>query len=423
MSKNLTYSKNKVVYYLSHILFLLTFMQVAIVPFSLILYGVLFLTVLASLILIFIRKTIDKSISKFMLLYNLPFIFSLIISLPISYLYGNSTMNYEELNILGRLTNLMMFSIVIISIETNLNDYFSNLNYKRLFRYYWIGCMMLIFTGIWHAASIYLHIIPFPFDTRSHVHSVGKELAQNLGFRLTGIAQEPSYFVTYIVDCIILTCFLFKKGSRMIFLAIGLFILFLTFSPSGYLLLISSILLMMFIYMIKYFDISRVLKCIVFIALLILITFIIHIYNPDTFEYILLRVQNVEESGRYSSIITAINYIEEGNIFNLFFGYGLKSFSLIHNVTNINSQTSNNLFIDIFFECGIIGLLFLFYFYFYLFGKIYKCEYRRNFILGFMLYFDLLVSALFKADYAILRSFVLIYFIYILCVKQQQYKI
>lgn len=388
-----------------------TFMQVLITPLDLALYFVLLPFLAISFFFVLTFKSLNRGITKYVLFYNSPFLVSMLISLPISYLYGDKAMRYEDINIVGRIVNLVIFSYTIIIIATFISV--KQVDKRFVFKYYWLGCFVLLLTGIWQLEAYYLNIIPFPFETRSHVHS-GGELAQSLSFRLTGLAQEPSYFVTYVIDFIFISYFLFKKKYKIIFVLLGLLILFLTFSPSGYILFVMCMTISFLLYILRYPTAKNLIRITILLVLSITLLYTVYCYVPESFEYFLFRLRTVEDSNRYDTIYRALLLVKESSVFNLLFGFGLKSLPLASNIINLGAETTNNLFVDLLFEGGIIGVVLLLTFYGCVFRVIWKNKDKTSFLLSNTLILSLLISSLFKAEYASLRTFVLLLMVYLL---------
>src|SRR5690606_11449187 len=130
----------------------------------------------------------------------------------------------------------------------------------------------------------------------------------SLSARVTGLAQEPSYFATFLIDCIILGSFLVRKVFlKVLLVLVCLFVLYFTYSPSSF---ISLFLIGMLYLLLKYGK--RVLNYLPVIVISCLTIFLVLYSNvlPVNFEalnYVFERVDNADSSERFEVISTAIN--------------------------------------------------------------------------------------------------------------------
>lgn len=372
------------------------------------------LALIFSIFILLHHKKIDIKFSSFIGFYLLPSIISLVI-LPTSFLI-NSNLNYTELSFYGRLVNVFFFSILIIGIYSTSAD-----KSILLKGYYW-GCVVLLFTGVWQLVSAYSSI-PFPFDTRAHLHST---YGQDFTFtqRMTGIAQEPSYFVMFAIDLFALTLILDKGLKQKIVLLLSIFCLLLSLAPSGALTFILAITFSMLFYSIKYLSFKasvRKISFMFFTATFLLIIIPVFI-KSDIFSYLYTRVVNLDlnSSPRFYESIMPFIWSAESNIINILFGHGMKSYSLLANSYpgpngEIMHATSNNIYTDIFWESGIVGLSLLLCLYIYLFLKVLTSKFsRQQIFIAFFVFFDIVFSGFFRADFASFRFFILLYLVYLL---------
>ncbi len=287
-------------------------------------------------------------------------------------------------------------------------------------KYYWIGCLLALFFCVWQFFSMYLGIIPFPFNTRDYVHSVSGSLASIVPGRITGILQEPSYIVPVIIDFIILSYVYVKNYFRFPLIMIGLLCLFFTFSGSAgleFLLLILSFYLYLTLFICC--NKNDKTKTIIWgaLTLVIVASFVLLYRLKDGLLMLFLsRLSNVAYSGRFKTFILPFVLSFDSSYFNLIFGHGVKSFILLE---GRDAVTSNSLYPDLFWEHGLVGLLGIFIFAFiilkrYIFKKLTN---RRILIILFILHF--LIASLYRSDFASTRSFIIIMIITILCEKEK----
>lgn len=331
-----------------------------------------------------------------------------------SYIFFNNTYYYYDVNAYGRLFNVVLFSLLAAFIYSVCLD--SKIKYPvlNILKYYAFGCLILILSGYWHALSMYFNIVGFPFETRAHVHGSGKENYDILG-RVTGFAAEPSYFVPFVLDFMIISLIINKKKIfGLAYFCLGLVVLILSFSPSGYVSMIVALIVA------TLFSIKINSKKVLNNFLIFLPIFCIFIYyffsNFQNFGYVLSRLSNVTEDARFLTIYEIYNSYAQSNIFNIIFGYGSTNFKFASLNTNFSYFfTSNNLFFDVLIEMGLVGLFLFIFMFFKLFFNIYNSSisnYQR--FIAYALFFDLLMTSMVRADYASARFFVIISIILLL---------
>lgn len=360
------------------------------------------------------NNLLDKSFFKIINKYYLALIFSTFLGFVIVYILDDSVYALKEINMYGRIANISLFSLLSWFIVSLCVYDKYNFSAKKVAFFYGAGCFLLILTGYWQAISLYLGIGTFPFETRSMVHGVGKADYDIQG-RLTGVAAEPSYFVPFVLDFMILSLVIFKKNiTKLVFFSIATFVLFLSFSPSGYMSAFGSLLLALIL--VANFK-SK--KYIYILSALLgsFIVFIITILDKfNNISYVLGRLTKINEDVRFLTIYEVLNEFFSSNILTILFGYGVTNFQFASFRTNYSQfETSNNMFADMLIELGIIGLLLILAMFSKLFVLIRKSS--INVLQKFVCYallFDLLITGLVRADYATSRFFIVIALIFLL---------
>ncbi len=360
---------------------------------------------------------VDRKLLFFLLFFITPTLIG-IVSLPISYYFENTRFNYEELNLFGRLFNVFILSFLILFIHKYTNTKDPGL----FFRWYKYGLFILMLTALWHALSIHTNFIDFPFDTRSHLHSAyGHDYS--FSGRVTGLASEPSYFVMFTIDFIILLL-IFNKGLvRNILIVMTIILLILSLSPSGYISFFGAFAGAYFLTEIKFIKRLTLKQIIVMLFLIFLSIFsAFYLLSIGVLDYIIGRITNPEmlQSARAYMSYMPFVWSSESNMFSFLFGHGVKSYSIIGTAFNVPGGnavdvTSNNFYVDTFWEAGLIGLLILMSFFIYLFKKIFKSKFGRlQVFIMFFIFFDLFLSGVFRADFASMRYFIMLYLLYVL---------
>lgn len=396
-----------------------SFSLITIIIPNVIVYAFLFATVtIGALYQINLYKFVDRKLSRFLIFFLLPSIIG-IFSYFIGLHFESSTFDYGELNPFGRIFNLfLMFSFI-----TLVHSYSVYNNNFKVFNWYKIGVSILLITAIWQTVSIYTGFIPFPFETRAHLHSTyGNEFS--FSKRITGLAAEPSYFTMFTIDFIALSLLLNIGKKRIIYILTALFLMILSLSPSGYLTLMATFAgAYIFTNLIKINNRINIKKVSITIVLLISIAIFIYILlKYDILDYIILRITNPEmlQSARAYMSYMPFVLASESNILSFLFGHGIKSYSIIGTAFSVPDGdpvhiTSNNIYVDTFWESGLIGLLTLLSFFLYCFVKIIKSPFSKlQIFISFFILFDLIFSGIFRADFASIRFFILLYLLFIL---------
>lgn len=357
------------------------------------------------------RGVLDFGFVKILNFYYLGLFLSLIFGFLFNYLFFNYYYNFKELSMYGRFVNIFLFSFLAIFIVS----YFSYFNKEKIFfNFYFFSCFIILISGCWQAISLYLGYFPFPLETRSHIHGVGKEGYEIAG-RLTGYAAEPSYFVPFILDFLILSLFVFeKKIYKFLGVSIGLIVMILTFSPSGYLMFIGSFILA-FIFIVK-LNSKFFLRILFFISMFV--GFIIYKFSEKFLNlgYVFVRLSSFFEDTRFKTTVDILDIFFQSNLVAILFGFGPSNYKFVSKYSKFSYfETSNNTYIDILVEFGMIGLLLFLAMFLYLFLYIRKShiDIFSKFIC-YALFFNLLIGGIVRADYASSRFFMLIAIIYLI---------
>lgn len=359
-------------------------------------------------------KILDKSFFFIINNYYLAVIFSTFFGFLIVYIYDKSIYSFKEVDMYGRFLNITLYSILswfIVSLSIYNKYIFSP---KKIASFYAFGCFLLILTGYWQALSLYWGGVSFPFETRSHAHSVVGADYEIEG-RLTGIASEPSFFVPFVLDFMILSLIIFKKNIlKFLFFCIAALVLILSFSPSGYVSAIASLTLaVLFIANFKSKKYIYLLSSMLMLLTIFLFTVVDKLRNIN---YVLERLYNISEDTRFLTIYEALNVFFSSNVLVILFGYGVTNFKFASMHTSYSQfETSNNIFVDVLVELGLVGLFFIFFMFFKLYCLIRKSaiSVMQRFVC-YALFFDLLVTGMVRADYASSRFFIIIALIFLL---------
>lgn len=377
-------------------------------------FAIISFSFISIFIFIYKNKILNKSYFMIIKNYYYAVIISTFLGFLIIYIYDNSIYSFKEIDMYGRFFNLILYSILswfIVSLSFYNQNFF---NPRKIAFFYAFGCFLLILTGYWQALSLYLGVGSFPFETRSMIHGVGKSEYEIEG-RLTGVAAEPSYFVPFVLDFMILSLIIFKKNIlKFLFFCIAAFVLILSFSPSGYVSAIGSLTLaVLFIANFKSKKYIYLLSSMLMLLTIFLLTMVDKLRNIN---YVLGRLYSISEDTRFLTIYEALNVFFSSNVLVILFGYGVTNFKFASMHTNYSQfETSNNIFVDVLVELGLVGLFFIFFMFFKLYCLIRKSaiSVMQRFVC-YALFFDLLVTGMVRADYATSRFFIIIALIFLL---------
>ncbi|XKF14807.1 O-antigen ligase family protein [Halomonas sp. BLK-85] len=395
------------------------FTQVTFIPIYV--YYLSFFSLVGTLFLYSLSQNvrIDKNLTAYFSLF-LSCFFIGVVSYPISIVI-EKRFNYSDMQVFGRMINLALLFIVFILIHSFhrktgeiLQDYF------LVIRAYQLGIFIVMLIGAWQFISFYSSI-PFPFETRSHLHST---YGSNYSFsqRLTSVAREPSFFVMLAIDFIGLSLLFYSGLKRKSMVALGLVMVVFSLSPSGFITLIGAAVAAWGFSEIKYFSGKIKIKKIVFFIIGAAIFSVFILMNEQIFEYIYGRIFNAapSNSGRFYMIVMPYLWSIEGSLFNILFGYGVKSYSIIGSYYSLPSGvpvhiTSNNIYTDIFWESGLIGFMLLISFFVLVFVRIFRSKIGKTCtFIAFYFIFEIMFSSLFRADYSSARFFIILYTIYLI---------
>lgn len=353
----------------------------------------------------------NKQFFKLLSFYYMAALFSVLFGFSALYIFEFNKIILLDVELYGRFFNIIIFSslsLIIVSL-CGCEKYVS---VRKIALFYCLGCAVLILTGYWQAVSLYLGIGAFPFETRSWVHGFNKS-DYDIETRLTGIAAEPSYFVPFVLDFIILSLLVFKQKSfKIISFVFGILVMVLSFSPSGY----ASTLIAFLLAMIFFIKLNaNTIRYLVFFVIMIPFLLLMLAGNIKSLGYVFDRLDNLSEDGRFQSISSFLNVFFDSNIINLLFGYGVTNFKVVSQYTNYSFlMTSNNLFVDVFVEMGAVGLLLMLGLFLVLFFRVHtsKVDSYQKFI-AYALYFDLLMTSMIRADYSTSRFFIIVALVFL----------
>ncbi|WP_161595259.1 O-antigen ligase family protein [Acinetobacter haemolyticus] len=365
------------------------------------------------------NKIFNYDFFKILSFYYISALMSVFLGFIYLYIFEDWRLNFFDISMYGRIFNVVLFS-VLSWVIVSLCNYRGYLKVRDVVIFYSIGCAILILTGYWQSLSLYWGIGSFPFETRSWVHGFNKG-DYDIEARLTGIAAEPSYFVPFVLDFLILSLIAFKsKSIKITAFIFGACVMILSFSPSGYactLIAFSLAAILVSKPNIKTFKYLSAFLVVVFVVMVMLLD------KVKNVGYVVERLTNLSQDGRFRSIYDTLMVFFDSSFINLMFGYGITNFKVASQYTNYSFlQTSNNLFADVLVEMGFVGLFLMSLLFFNLFIRIFLSA-RNNYqkFIAYALLFDLIATSMIRADYSTSRFFIMICLIFLLS-KYDVYK-
>lgn len=380
---------------------------------------------------LFFREDFEQNSQSKKALYYFVFAFALSIIIAIlSSLYTlNVIRSTEYVNyITGPMPQRVIYYATFLIFLYFGNAFFAQLNEDNLLRIvkiYPLSLFLLVAVGVWQLLY-FLYNVPFlDIETRSYVHSVTGNTFFN--FRLTSFADEPSYLGPLLIDMMILGLLVFKR--KWIYLLVVVIpatvILLFSFAVSGYM-----NLLMMVVFVVVYlvfhpkFPKKYLWMILGLVLFVITITFLV---KPELITKFLSPVLgrfdsllNPQSSSRIYMYIMPIYWLFDHSIFSALFGYGPGSYEFLHHTKILPSKvniaiSSNNMYIDLLFEHGIIGLVLIVSALAYLFVFLWK-KGRENlyYFIALMELTHVLITALYRADFVTPRFWTVFLLIFLL---------
>ncbi|GGB43573.1 O-antigen ligase family protein [Fictibacillus barbaricus] len=376
-----------------------------------------------------VNQDLSKNLLVVLICFFLPVLFS-----TISAVYNFLSIDaypyseYFKGDFPARIINFDLFFVFLISFVPLINRFKT----ERLHAYikaYWIAVSFLLLIGFWQFLHLTVGIPMFDMQTRSYVHSVGGG-AQLFDFRLTSFASEPSYMVPFVIDGFLIGALVFRSYKKYIIWSFlpALFILLFSFSLGGYLnffLVFCGFLLIIFTttnpYKGKVLKGLAVLIGLALVAALFNTGFILKLIGPVIGR--LDTVFDMQEHERLFLLLMPFIWIfQHGQtFFQVLFGMGPGSFKYL-NITQYFPDdlhkvyvTSNNFYIDVLYEHGLIGfilsIVLMVYFLWFFFKRRKEGKYAQ---VGFLITLHLSITSLYRADFTSPRFWMMFIILFIL---------
>lgn len=344
-----------------------------------------------------------------MLFYG-PFLLSFCWSfLLIPFINDQFYYSFVSSDLFSRVFHVLLYLIILLYADGIIRQSTPFLIQKFLYTY---ACGVLIIFGlfgIWQIMGNILGIWVPDVQTRSTMY-----FARGLGFgRVTSLADEPSYLAPFLIDAILIFIFL-RHNIEAILLSI---VLLFSFSFGG---LMESIVLISY-----YFFIASKNSKIKIISVALTVIGIILIIFPQIIEIITTLISSRAElqsgfdpsqTSRTQGLVFPIFKWTEFDFISIFIGHGPASskYLLNSNPNDALFSTSNNIYVDLLYEEGLIGV-FCFIILLCLFWKYSKSFFSRSQVLFRIFLIHIVLSSLYRADYAGARYTVIFIIILAFC--------
>ncbi|HNT27180.1 MAG TPA: hypothetical protein PKH10_03280 [bacterium] len=291
----------------------------------------------------------------------LPFLFSIpLVGANFLFHADSAYALYVSMKLPGRLANAVFFFSLFVLAMSFIGEYRSRPP-ESFARWYFAGTAVLVFFGIWQWLHNYLNVPMFDLDTRSYMFG----LRQN-GFsylvdriRLTSLLDEPNFLVAFLIDGLLLGPLLVTSRRYYAFGVVApfLFVLLFSFSAGGYL---NLLLLCGVVLLTPGFLPAKIKKKAV--AITIAALFLAGtIFYQQIFEFlfpILGRLDSLfnQTSTRIYMMVSTLRAAWDDPLPFMIFGHGPGSVFYL-NFKGLPMATSNSMYLDLFYETGLFGLL------------------------------------------------------------------
>lgn len=384
-----------------------------------------YLTLPISILLLFFggylsRFSSDKFFRGISRLFYLPMVIAALWAiLKMSFINNLYYFDYIGGDLLRRMIHIILYYVIllgIVNLKINADDA------KRMLKCYgWGVIIILAVMGFWQIANALTGVWCPELETRNHLY-----FALDLGIkRITSFADEPSYLSPFLIDGILL--FLFLRKHILAFLLFVLLGFSLSFGgyTEFFLLTISFSLLNRSK---AFFKLS--------IGVLVAIILLFSVF-PNFKDFFIMMLESraelqsdfeMDDSGRTKMILQPVEMMINGDLISALIGNGPSSLKYIYSMKEygILFVTSNNIYVDLLYEGGIIGvvcfvLLMCYCCKMFAFTKNTSLRYELIIIKLFIIH--IILSSMYRADYSSARYtclFILIICFYKILYTQQE---
>ncbi|MDE1489876.1 O-antigen ligase family protein [Xenorhabdus bovienii] len=307
--------------------------------------------------------------------------------------------NDKILNIISRVFTI---SICIITIFV-VSDWAEKQKNEKLLFFLKVSFFSTLIFAIFGIYQILSHKYNLPFlETRSNVYGTSYEIQQELSFRLTSIAREPNFYSPILFESILISFIVLNRKLFIVFSLLSLYLIFRTYSTGVYIHTAMMLFLALIFLRIK---IRYKLTILIIISIMAFVWIINNLHND--FYYYFLEKLNSERNGesyRVLVYLTVLNSILDSNIINFLIGHGINSLQNFSEITEtqklVDVSVSNNLYLDILWESGILGIFSFLIGMFFIGYTIISVKNKNNYrYISFMLFLSFLITSLYRSEY------------------------
>lgn len=366
------------------------------------------------------RKIIFTSyLKKIFCLFYLPMIVACLWAL-VKLGFVNNIFYYEYVstNLITRMIHIGLFIIILFGAIQVCMKCSTTVLKRLLLSYAWGIFILLGLMGFWQILHQTTGIWCPELETRNHLY-----FASSLGVsRITSFADEPSYLAPYLIDAMLVFLY-FKKIIPCLLLGL---LLGFSLSFAGYVEIIILTVAGLFFLKLKYQIRIAVIWLLIICCILL--------FFPDlvnTFRILLESREelqsgfSMEDTSRTYMLLQVIDEYMNSDIVSALIGNGPSSLKYLFNSSNGKMLyiTSNNLYLDILYEGGIISLLcyvvVLYIIYRYVSSYCMSKTLQTSIAIIFVLH--LAVSSMYRADYSSERYVSI--FIILCCFNRLHYSV
>lgn len=324
----------------------------------------------------------------------------------------------------SRMINLSLFTLVFIAGYSTI--LVATSRQRRLLLHAYLSALgLFVFFGMWQWFSFYLGV-PFPdFGSRTHIHSVSSDIRDLFPGRITSLATEPSFLAPLMTDALIVGAAVYGAGRRYFFTAMlpTLWVLLFSFSGGGY---FNLLLLIGFGLLVAGWDAIGTqprLRLIAAAGMAIIAALALHRQITQLMAPILGRMSaffDLQSHDRLYMVVMPFSWFKDDGLLSALFGHGPGSFALLGEMYRLPDGdaihiTSNNLFSDVLYEQGVVGLLLSASVLITLVLIGLRRRKQSNlYLAGAFLAFNLIVTSIYRADFMAPRFWVVLLTICIL---------
>lgn len=304
---------------------------------------------------------------------------------------------YVSTSLISRMIHIGLFIIILCgAIQVCLRCSTAILR-RLLLSYAWGIFILLGLMGLWQILHQTTGIWCPEIETRSDLY-----FASSLGVsRITSFADEPSYLAPYLIDAMLVFLY-FKKFIPCILLGL---LLGFSLSFAGYVEVIILIVAGLFFLNVKYLIRLAVFG--------LLVVCVVLSFFPDLMDFFRILLDSrkelqsgfsMEDTSRTYMLLQVISEFGNSDKVSMLIGNGPSSLNYLYNSSGGKMQfvTSNNFYVDILYEGGIIGLscylLMLYIVYKYM--SAFHISKNPQILIAVLFVLHLAISSTYRADYS-----------------------